>query len=550
MDTSAPKRRTSTRVPADGNGRGMLAPETGDHQRMFPLSIDTRWHRVRDWLSQPRNALLVILLVSAGLRMLYLGGLGFNSDEAVYAGQAAAIARDPDLSPLFPIFRAHPLLFHVLLSIPFQLATVDLLARLFAALVGILTVFVLYHLGTDLYGERAGLLAALLLAVMPYHVIVTRQVLLDGPMTLFATLTLFSVVRFARTQHPRWLYASGASIGLTFLAKETGILFVVSLYAFLALSPRIRVRLRDLAGSAAMMLIVILPFPLTLWLAGGGSGGRTQQYLIWQLSRRPNHEWPFYPQVLFETIGPAVLLLALLGLTLVRQNQRWKDVLLGAWILVPLMFYQAWPVKGFHYLLAISPALALLAAGVLGRPPDQLPFLRRIRLGRRQALQTTLIVLVVISLIIPSMSRVLPRPTTEFLAGSGGVPGGREAGLWLRDNTPQGSTLMTIGPSMANILQFYGYRRALGLSVSPNPLHRNPAYTPIRNPDFEIRTGEIQYLVWDTYSAGRSAFFSNKLLSYAEKYDGRVVHTETITMRTPTGTLVDTPVIVIYEVRP
>ena len=28
------------------------------------------------------------------------------------------------------------------------------------------------------------------MALMPYHVVVTRQVLLDGPMTFFATLTL------------------------------------------------------------------------------------------------------------------------------------------------------------------------------------------------------------------------------------------------------------------------------------------------------------------------------------------------------------------------
>jgi hypothetical protein len=109
---------------------------------------------------------------------------------------------------------------------------------------------------------------------------------------------------------------------------------------------------------------------------------------------------------------------------------------------------------------------------------------------------------------------------------------------------------MTIGPSMANILQFYGHRRAFGLSVSPNPLHRNPSYTPIRNPDFEIRTGEFQYLVWDSYSAGRSSFFSEKLIQYAQRYNGRVVHTETVPIEDEQGTLQETPVIIIYEVRP
>ena len=109
---------------------------------------------------------------------------------------------------------------------------------------------------------------------------------------------------------------------------------------------------------------------------------------------------------------------------------------------------------------------------------------------------------------------------------------------------------MTIGPSMANILQFYGHRRAFGLSVSPNPLHRNPAYQPIRNPDFDLRTGEIQYVIWDAYSASRSTFFSAKILRYAERYDGRVVHVESVPLRSAAGEVISTPVIVVYEVRP
>ena len=46
---------------------------------------------------------------------------------------------------------------------------------------------------------------------------------------------------------------------------------------------------------------------------------------------------------------------------------------------------------------------------------------------------------------------------------------------------------MTIGPTLSNIIQFYGHRRSQGLSVSQNPLHRNPAYDPIGNPDGAIR---------------------------------------------------------------
>ncbi len=109
---------------------------------------------------------------------------------------------------------------------------------------------------------------------------------------------------------------------------------------------------------------------------------------------------------------------------------------------------------------------------------------------------------------------------------------------------------MTIGPSMANIIEFYGERIAYGLAVSPNPLHRNPSYEPVINPDLRFRTGEIQYVIWDSFSAARSPFFSDKLLAYAEKYKGRVVHTQAVSVPTAEGVTALKYIIVIYEVRP
>ena len=52
------------------------------------------------------------------------------------------------------------------------------------------TVLLVFELGRHLYGARAGLVAAAILALMPYHVAVTRQVLLDGPQTFFLTPTV------------------------------------------------------------------------------------------------------------------------------------------------------------------------------------------------------------------------------------------------------------------------------------------------------------------------------------------------------------------------
>jgi len=85
------------------------------------------------------GAILVVALgVGAFLRMWQINHLGLNSDEAVYAGQAGAIAGDPSIEAFFSAFRAHPLLFQTLLSIFFHLpGDIDLWGRLLSAMIGL-----------------------------------------------------------------------------------------------------------------------------------------------------------------------------------------------------------------------------------------------------------------------------------------------------------------------------------------------------------------------------------------------------------------------------
>jgi len=171
--------------------------------------------------------------------------------------------------------------------------------------------------------------------------------------------------------------------------------------------------------------------------------------------------------------------------------------------------------------------------------------------GRREVFARALAVAIVaLTLFIPSWQNVQPSTSTEFLAGSGGIPGGRETGEWIRDNVPQDALFLTVGPSMANIIQFYGHRKAYGLSVSPNPLHRNPSYEAVRNPDNLIRNNELQYLVYDSFSAGRSPFFAEKMIDYVQKYNGREVLEKSVTVTRPDGSVATQPIIVVYEVRP
>jgi hypothetical protein len=498
--------------------------------------------------------LILVLAMAAGffLRIWQVDAVGFNTDEAVYAGQAAAIARVAGLKDIFPIFRAHPLLFQFLLSLVYRIHFSDVLGRLLSVAFGLGTVLVVYKIGKNLYGRVPGALAALFLALMPYHVIVSRQVLLDGPMTFFATLTLYTLARFGKTQRAAWLYATGACMGLTFLSKETGIVMIGGIFVFLALAPEVRTRIRDLAISVLIMGMVIAPFPISLFLAGNSSTGHN--YLVWQLFRRPNHEWSFYLTTVPPAVGILVIIAAIAGLYFLKWENSWREELLLAWIFIPLTFFEIWPVKGYQYLLPIAPALALLAGRILGRwiiKANGRRFPSAIKTFFYQpAVYGLMVGAIVLSLSFTSWQQIQPETSTVFLAGTGGVPGGREAGIWIHQNVPAKARFMTIGPSMANIIEFYGEHPAYGLAVSPNPQHRNPSYDPIINPDLQIRNSELQYLVWDSFSAARSSFFSDKILGYVKKYNGRAVHTETITVQDENGNNVVKPVIIIYEVYP
>ena len=480
------------------------------------------------------------------LRLYELNALGFNSDEAVYAGQAASIAGQPAFLESFPIFRAHPLLFQTVLSVVYQGSVSDLAGRLCSVAFGLGAIVMTYLLGRELYGRRVGYVAALLLAVMPYHVLVSRQVLLDGPMTFFATMTLYLIARHSSTGRSTYLYASAGALGLTVLCKEPAVLLLGAVYAYYAVTRVTRLSLRQLIVASAVFGLTILPFPLSVMFSGRSSTG--QQFLSYQIFRRPNHTWSFYFTEVPPAVGVLTVVVAVAGLFILARQQSWREGLLCCWIAVPFAFFELWPVKGFQYLLPLAPALAVLAARaiVLGaqrfRPSER---------HRQPVLTAALVAVLAVSLALPAWDRIQPdQGNTTFLAGSGGVAGGRDAGEWIAANIPVGAKMLAVGPSMANVIQFYGHRKTYGLSVSPNPLHRNPVYEPVLNPDNLIRQNEIQYLVWDVYSSNRTQFFSNRLLTYTERYHGRIVHTETMQVTGPDGTKTDEPVIVIYEVRP
>lgn len=494
--------------------------------------------RVSPTITVDGMLLALAVIVGGLLRFINLGAIGLNSDEAVYAGQAASLAGNSHFTGLFPVVRAHPLLFQMLISPFYRSGVPDVPGRYVSAVIGMGTVWLVFMFGAILYSRRIGAIAALLLALMPYHVVISRQILLDGPMTFFGAASLVCLAYFGRTERRRWLVAAGACLGLAALSKETAIILLGSMFVFLALVSRFWRPVRYVLAAAGAAIGLALTYPLVTAVSGGSHSG--QSYLLWQLTRQPNHTFAFYLTTVPLAMGPAIIAAAAPGLMLRRADRSWREALLLSWVAFPFLFFEVWPVKGFSYLLVTTPALVVLAARCLAWLGDLKP-----KTWRRRSIPVAAGLVCVLSLLVPALGSVTS-VASSGLAGAGGTPGGREAGEWVARHVPQGAQFMTIGPSLANLIQYYGGRRSDGLSVSPNPLHRNPTYFPIVNADSALRSGTYQYVVWDAYSAQRSATFARKALNLAHRFHGRVVHVERATFDGKSNQ----PVIVIYQVVP
>jgi len=513
----------------------------------------------------------LILVLATAIRLFNLERFGFNSDEAVYSGQAAALAGHQDYAQLFGVFRAHPLLVHFIVSLVYRITGVnDVAPRVVSVVFGLGLVAVGGAIGTVVRGRLVGLLTMLFIAISAYPVMVSRQMLLDGPMAFFFALTLLFLALYVRRPRALTLYAAACSAGLAFLSKETAILMVPAVLVFFMLARDVPLKIRELGIASLVYVLTIAPFPLALYLTGGSK--LAQEFFIWQVLRRPNHDFSFYLSVI-PSVGIPLMALALVGLVIALRRRRGLDLLIISLTVVVVAFFEAWPVKGFQYLVPLITPVALLAAdGVvwlslrLARALDRfsIPYASASTWSRLALVATCSIVLGIGSVgavampataILASDSEDTPTtgnlpPAVGFTAGTGGLEASRPVGNWVSRNTLPDAHFLTIGPSFANIIQFYGHRRALALSVSPNPLHRNPTYIPVENPDLAIRMNAVQYLVYDSYSASRTPFFAHNLMMFVHKYNGILVYADYQPASLSDGSSGQIPMVLIYEVHP
>lgn len=157
------------------------------------------------------------------------------------------------------------------LTVPFQAllgpALIVTASRLPAALIGLLTVWCLYSFARRNLGERTALAAALLLALCPWHVVMSRLAHESAITPLFPVLILLLLERGGvglRGGVPGplrwpWMMAAGASVGLSQYSYASMRLFAPAFLLGIAIicGSSLRQQLRQRSGRWALAAAVL-----------------------------------------------------------------------------------------------------------------------------------------------------------------------------------------------------------------------------------------------------------------------------------------------------
>lgn len=320
-----------------------------------------------------RTAIVLVILLGFGLRLLRLDDAPLRGDEAFSALYWAGLPLPQSLTEIATI-EPHPVLTYVLFRAWGLFVGIDqpFALRLLPALLNLIGIAAMYRIGLALSGRRAlGILAALLWAVQPFQVWHSQDFRNYAPWAGLSALSMALALRFMRYQRKRdWLL-------YTLLASATALLFYMEVFSLLVLSLYVLVVFRKqwtflarwfvtagIAGGSAAASFLILQAPL---FARGGYGGTS---LIFDASSLFSGFPPvlsfgeYYPPDFAAVLWPVLLIILIACFGLVLQNDRKLALLLGLWLLVPLILLSliATRMNVFlpRYVMFSAPAYSLI----------------------------------------------------------------------------------------------------------------------------------------------------------------------------------------------
>lgn len=214
---------------------------------------------------RPYPAYLTVFLVAVCLFRIYYilnGPVGLSPDEAHYWEWARRL----DLS----YYSKGPLIAYLIAMGTSVFGDNVFGVRITAAALSLLGSIVLYVLGRDLYGEKAGAFAAALFQVVPLFSVYGVVMTIDAPFVFCWLLSMLLLLRAVRRNSAIYWVLLGASVGLGLLAKYTMAFFYLTSLLYLLTSKDRRGFLLTPWPYIGVLVSLLFFSPVVIWNAGHG----------------------------------------------------------------------------------------------------------------------------------------------------------------------------------------------------------------------------------------------------------------------------------------
>jgi uncharacterized membrane protein len=206
--------------------------------------------------------LLVLIFIAAVLRLYALDLSPLWLDEALtyrwslhpFSEYWGLISTGGEVSPPLFYWMEYAML---------SFGHTEITLRLLPAVFGILTVPVVYYLGSYAVDRNAGLLAAALIAFSPFHLFYSQEARMYSLMLFFLACALLFFFRAVKEEGVRWWLVFGLFSGLAFWTHFYSGLLIAGVYIWhLGMSLKRKVKLSQLKGvacSLAILVVICLP---------------------------------------------------------------------------------------------------------------------------------------------------------------------------------------------------------------------------------------------------------------------------------------------------
>lgn len=269
----------------------------------------------------------------------------------------------PKVNYNFPVFH-HPPLFIFAGALVNKLFGRNLII-LIPVLSNILTIFLVYKIGSKLYNHQTGLLAATILTICPISLFTASKIWLDSFLTLGLTLVIYFILEIKKNN--LYALAAGLIFALSLMVKYSAVFILPIVFLVIVLNKKVW------SEKLKTFLFFLMPLVLTIPWFNYNYQQLGKIFPNQRLSAEGVEMFPFLAMVakrpiyfyLFQTIilMPLYLLAfrKMLKLSFIKKN-----IILISWFLTFLASLTVYGIIGgsyqMRYILPIIPPLTILTA--------------------------------------------------------------------------------------------------------------------------------------------------------------------------------------------